>query len=150
MKLYLYGAFLFFISLIFFSFGEVVRISGNMIEFFGKGYVFNPFFSIGLILFFLSLVLLALNESLETIVIPTGPSYEADRQRTEAGIRKYKENENNSQMLISGKYNDGMCFINSQPIKIYKILRKAGIPRDRIILENKSNSTQENVLYVCE
>lgn len=150
MNFKIYSLFLFCISLFFFFFGGLIRISGKAIESSGGGYLFDPFFSLGFALSIISIILFVLEEGLETILVPTGPSHEADRQRAETGIKKYKEDETSRQVMISGKYNDGMCFLKSQPIQIYRTLRKAGIPREKIIMESESNSTQENVLYVCE
>lgn len=87
-------------------------------------------------------------KSLDVIVVPTGPSYEVDKQRAKAGIKKY--NEDKSRLVIISGEIDKIGFIGSQPMKIYKQMRQEGVPRDNFILESKSHNTRENVLYVYD
>jgi len=41
-------------------------------------------------------------------------------------------------------------FMGSQPMKIYKEMRKEGVPKENFIFESKSHDTKENVKYTCE
>jgi uncharacterized SAM-binding protein YcdF (DUF218 family) len=144
-------AFLFlFISLILILIGVDFNITGNFINNYFVGR-FSILHFIGLFLFVSSLIVLV-SKKLEAIVVPTGPSYEADRQRAEGGLRKYHE-DNSRLVIISGEVNEKngeRKFIGSQPMKIYKQMRKQGVPRDHFIFESHSHNTQENVRYICE
>jgi uncharacterized SAM-binding protein YcdF (DUF218 family) len=103
---------------------------------------------LGLILLGGSLILLISRNSLEVIVVPTGPSLEADKQRALKGAERFHKRESRY-VIISGQYNDGV-YSGSQPEKIYHELVNAGVPKDKIIFENKSSDTMENVLYTCD
>jgi len=87
-------------------------------------------------------------KELEAIVIPTGPSYEIDQQRAEVGIRNYNEDPSRL-VFISGAFNNGE-FWGTQPLAIYKKLRKEKVSRENIFFESQSHNTQENVLFLSE
>jgi len=145
-----FGIALFVLSLVGLSFG-VPTMTGNVVNeyFIGK---FFGFHLIGLIFFFVSLVIMGSQKSLDAIIVPTGPSYEADRERARAGIKEYDEDKSRL-VIISGEIdlrNGQRNFIGSQPMKIYEQMRQEGVPKNHFIFESKSHNTQENVLYTCE
>jgi len=140
------GLFLFFISIIFFALGFKVSITGNVV---GGGILNSiPFFQIIGFVFLIGSFLILTSKKLEGIVVPTGPSHEVGSQRASKGFEKYLENPDNL-IFISGEFGQEK-FMGSQPMKIYKQMRKAGVPRENFIFESKSRNTQENVLYLSD
>ena len=88
-------------------------------------------------------------ENLEAIVVPTGPTYEIGIQRAVAGTKGYLHNDAFGIVFISGSF-EGKRFLGSQVDKIYRTLRKGGVPKNDIFLESRSTNTMENVLYACD
>tara|TARA_Y100000310_G_scaffold160578_1_gene160342 strand:- start:144 stop:632 length:489 start_codon:yes stop_codon:yes gene_type:complete len=88
-------------------------------------------------------------ENLEALVVPTGPTYELGIQRAVAGAREYHQRNSFEVVFISGSF-EGEKFLGSQVDKIYRTLRREGIPKEDILLESSSTNTMENVLYACE
>ncbi len=88
-------------------------------------------------------------ENLEALVVPTGPTYELGIQRAVAGAKEYLQKDSFGVVFISGSF-EGERFLGSQVDKIYRTLRKEGVPKKDILLESSSTNTMENVLYVCE
>jgi len=122
------------------------KITGGVIGYSDANFSFSSLTS--LIFIGVAVFLFVVKEDLEAIVVPTGPSYEAGRQRAKGGAEEYSRHPNDV-VIISGEFDNGK-FIGSQPGKIYRILRKSGVPRRDIILENNSGNTIENVLYTCD
>jgi len=93
------GVLILVISVILLSSG-IGNITGNIVvEYFQGTFLFAHI--LGLVLFFVSILILAKKEGLEAVVVPTGPSYEADRQRAKGGVRKYQEDKSRL-VVISG------------------------------------------------
>ena len=126
------------------------RITGGVI---GTNFSFSFVSLIGLVFFMVGIFIFMTGEDLEAIVVPTGPSYEADRQRAKGGASEYHKHEklphHSDVVIISGEFDKGR-FFGSQPDKIYRVLRRNGVPKKDIILENESGTTIENVLYTCD
>ena len=122
-------------------------ITGNIINNYLQG-KFLFMHLIGFALLLVAIVILTSGKSLEGVIVPTGSSYEADKERARGGIKKYEEDKSRL-VIISGTV-DGGKFIGSQPMKIYKEMRKGGVPKENFIFESKSHNTRENVLYTCE
>lgn len=88
-------------------------------------------------------------ENLEALVVPTGPTYELGIQRAVAGAKEYLQKDSFGVVFISGSF-EGEKFLGSQVDKIYRTLRRDGVPRKDILLESSSTNTMENVLYACD
>lgn len=117
--------------------GNTISVSSSVIPY------------ISLIFLFASLFLfISQRKNLEAIMIPTGPSKKIDEQRALAGVRAYEQNPDRL-VIISGILNNGK-FLGSQSSEIYKVLRKAGVPRGQIEIEGKSKDTLETVRYTSE
>ena len=108
----------------------------------------NFFQMLGITIIFVSMILMLKKDSLEAVVVPTGPSLEIDQKRAKNGARKYLQNKDRF-VIISGIYNDGKLH-GSQSEKIYRTLREGGVPRERILFEHESEDTLENVLYTSK
>ena len=95
-----------------------------------------------------------MKKTIESVVIPTGPSYEIDQKRAKLGIQRYWEN-SAKKVFITGEIglkdqHKNPKFYSSQPMKIYKTMRLSGIPKDNFIFEVESRNTQENVLFLLK
>ena len=135
------------IFLILFKFN--FNFTGNSISNYFSGFLWMHILGF---VFLIGGLIFMVNKKLEAIVVPTGPSYEVDSQRANAGIKEYGEDQSRL-VMISGEINEKegkRNFIGSQPMKIYKQMRKAGIPKNHFIFESKSHNTKENVKYICE
>ncbi len=112
-----------------------------------------PMFLAGLFLIPFSINFRSGDDSLEAIVVPTGPTEEIDKERAKGGAKSYLDHEHKDHhhdvVIVSGEFNKGR-FFGSQSNKIYRALRRSGVPREDIILESHSGNTIENVLYTCE
>ncbi len=89
---------------------------------------------------------------LEVIAVGTSPTKEIDNQRAIAGARKYYENNQNKKVIISGQMDyegdwNMYKYGTTQSGKIYRALRKDGVPREKITIESKSKNTRGNVIY---
>lgn len=125
--------------------------TGNFINnYFSSGFMIIHI--LGILFLVGALGILVEGKGLEGVVVPTGPSYRADHQRALGGVKKYDENRS-SLVIITGEMNNSKSersFIGSQPMRIYKEMRKSGVPRDHFVFESLSHNTQENVLYILE
>jgi hypothetical protein len=89
-----------------------------------------------------SLFVFATRQTLDAIMIPTG-GYEENSKRTGRALEEYDFGKGAKYVLISGG-------TPAQDLQIYRKLRQAGVEKKRIKLEEKSNSTLDNVLYSLE
>jgi uncharacterized SAM-binding protein YcdF (DUF218 family) len=88
-------------------------------------------------------------KNLEALVVPTGPTYELGIQRAVAGAKEYLQKDSSGLVFISGSF-EGKRFLGSQVDKIYRALRRGGVPKKDILIESSSTNTMENVLYACD
>lgn len=102
---------------------------------------------IGFAFFLISILIFASKQTLDVIIIPTGPSYEIDKERTEKALEEYKK-EKGSVFMITGRIDEPKR--NSQVYKIYQHLRNSGLKPSQMIVEGKSRNTIENVLFSLE
>jgi len=91
---------------------------------------------------------------LEYVVVATGPSNRIDSQRAKAGSKIYSEEGGrkviiSGQMDFEGEWTPGK-YPSTQSGRIYKILRKSGVPRKEISVEGRSANTRENVYFSYE
>lgn len=99
---------------------------------------------IGLALFTLSILIFASRQSLDAIIIPTGPSLEEGKERADRAGREYKEH-GAKVLIISGNQNTEED--KRQRYGIYQELRKYGIEPKQIKIEGESKNTLENVIH---
>lgn len=102
------------------------------------------FYIFGIVLFTLSLLILISRQSLDAIIIPTGPSYEVGKERADRAGEEYKKR-GSKILLISGREENSKG--NTQRKVIYEELRKYGIKPSQIKIEQQSRDTLENVLF---
>ena len=100
------------------------------------------FYLASLIFSIMALLIFASRQTLDAIMIPTG-GYEENSKRTKRALEEYDFGRGAKYVLISGG-------TPAQDLQIYRKLRKAGVEKKRIGLEEKSNSTLDNVLYSIE
>lgn len=80
-------------------------------------------------------------KNLDIIIIPTGPSFEADKERSERALQ-----ENLKYFMISGIQNGGVeidkvdTYDKSQRFQIYKTLKNKGVQPKNILVSNGYNS----------
>jgi|SRR3989344_527262 len=118
-----------------------ISITGNIIA---EKFLNNSYFFIsGLIFLFISFLILASRQSLDAIIIPTGPSIEIGKERADIAAEAYKERQAKL-LLISGK---DSAKKDSQRYAIYKELRRYGIKPGEIRIEHASRDTIENILF---
>lgn len=104
---------------------------------------------ISIIFFLVSSLIFASRQTLDTIMIPTGPSYKIDRERTDRAVQEdeavqREEGEESNQIyLISGRIDEPVK--TSQVYEIYKRLRDSGIKPKEMVVEGKSANTLENI-----
>ena len=135
------GVFLLVVSLILLLIGFNVKITGQTI---GGGNFFSLFKILGISLFFISLLMLASKRTLDAIIIPLGPSYKEDIERTKRALKEY-EKKGTKYFVISGE--KGKPKLKESQSNIYKELRKYGIKPSQMKIEGKSKNTLENVIY---
>lgn len=128
-------------------FYQAFQITGNAILENKTNFSITGIF--GIILLIISLFLLTSKKSLDAIVIPTGPSYEEDIERTERAIKEYKKS-GAKYFVISGQKNKGMSLKDTQRAKIYLKLRESGIKPKQMKIEGKSSNTMENLVYTLD
>jgi uncharacterized SAM-binding protein YcdF (DUF218 family) len=110
----------------------------------------TPIFIIGLTLIMVALILQSTNNSLETILVPTGTPLAA-KERTKTAIKEYKKETDKPYVLISGvldRDESRKIKKDSQTYDIYKeFKKKSDIKPSEFIIEGKSKDTLENFLY---
>jgi uncharacterized SAM-binding protein YcdF (DUF218 family) len=131
---------------------ETSIITGNVFgDYFQSQHLWGHI--VGLIFLIASIGLIAQNKGLEAIMIPTGPTEHAVLQRAKEGIKQY-DADSSRLIVISGQFKDKgdkqEDFKNSKPIKIYKEMRKAGIPKGHFIFESDSYNTQQNIIKTLD
>ena len=140
------------LGLVIFLFGLRFSITGAII-----GGVFDSMiFSLaGLFIMIAAFLSLVKRGSLEAILIPTGPSDEIGEERAVVGAEQYKRHKDRENhrdvVIVTGEYNGkGGRFFGSQSDRIYRELRRSGVPKKSIILEGESEDSMDNVLYTCD
>jgi len=128
-----------------------LSLTANVVNVNIHGFGFADF--IGILFLSFALVFLVVGKGIESVVmVPTGPMF-ADRERTAVAVRDYQDRKSNNPeyVLISGEVNNrderGRATSRSQPIGIYKQLRKSGVPREEIMFEPDSADTLQNFIY---
>lgn len=86
--------------------------------------------------------------TLESVVIVATGKPKWEDERVMYALEDFFENPD-EKILISGT-KGGKFLLSSQPGKIYRSLRKEGIPRNRFILETESKTTAENAYLICK
>jgi DUF218 domain len=135
----LFGPLFLIISIVSFLFSYNWNFTGAII---GLNTGSSYFYLASLISAIVALLIFASRQTLDAIMIPTG-GYEENSKRTKRALEEYDFGRGAKYVLISGG-------TPAQDLQIYRKLRKSGIERKKIKLEEKSNSTLDNVLYSIE
>ena len=138
------GFFFLVIAIIFLLFSFTPTITGAAI---GTLQSFSYLHAIGFAFLLISILIFASKQTLDAIIIPTGPSFEIDKERTEKALEEYKR-EKGGVFMITGRIDKPVK--DSQVYKIYQHLRNSDIKPSQMIVEGKSRNTIENVLFSLE
>ena len=133
---------LLFAGMILFFIGTKFTVNG---AFFGQNSSINYVNLVGLFFIIGSMILLVQKDSLEAIIVPTGPTEKIGRERAVKGANRFHKNPSRY-VIVSGQYDNGK-YGGSQSQKIYEELINGGVSKDHIIFENRSRNTRENVAY---
>ncbi|MEK6928119.1 MAG: YdcF family protein [Nanoarchaeota archaeon] len=98
---------------------------------------------IGLALFALSILIFTSGQSLDAIIVPTGPSVEEGKERADRAGKEYKEHGAKVLIISGNKSNEED---KKQRYAMYQELRKYGIQPRQIKIEGQSKNTIENVV----
>jgi len=130
---------MFLLSIIFLSTG-IKGITGNIIvEYFKGGFL--SLRVIGLVLLFISTLILTSKKSLDAIIISTGD------EKTDIERPKKASKQKTKCYVISGEIDKTKPIKDQQTATIYRELRKYGIKPSQIKIEGESGDTLENTLY---
>lgn len=137
------GSFFLIISIIFLLFSFTPTMTGAAI---GTLQSFSYLHIIGFAFFLISILIFATRQTLDAIIIPTGPSFEEDEERTERAVKEGTKLKDKGYYVISGE--KGLQELkHGQRYNIYKELRKSGIKPSQMIVEGDSRNTLENAVY---
>ena len=109
------------------------------------------FYLISIGFFLASVLIFATRQTLDAIMVPTGPSYKIDQERANKAVKEGKGKKDQI-YLISGRIDkdEKESAKDSQVYGIYKRLREYGIKPVNIKIEGRSKNTLENVLFSLE
>jgi uncharacterized SAM-binding protein YcdF (DUF218 family) len=134
------GLFLLVCAFIFLTFGCKLSFTGNSIQDYFSNNIFIPHI-IGIILLFVSLLILTASKSLDAVIIPSGGFEKSvDRARI-AGEKEAKY------YLISGYIDKGKPIKESQAAAMYNELRKYGIKPSKMKIEGEAKDSLDNIIY---
>ena len=120
-------------------------ITGGVIN---SNFSFSLVQILGLVFIIGAFVLFVKRHTLDAMIIPTGPSYEEDIERTKRALKEHEENKD-SYFVISGALGDKKL-PKSQTENIYRELIKYGVKSSQIFIEGKSRNTVENTVNSLE
>ena len=118
-----------------------MNITGNAIA--EKFSNISYFYLLGLAFLFISFIIFTSKQSLDAIIIPTGPSTEVGKERADRAVKEYQKRKARV-LIISGRDNSTR---DSQRYAIYSELRKYGIKPSQIRVEGEARDSIENILH---